>query len=316
MIGKKLSTLLLVSLTLTSYPSEARAQNVSEDVVINVVGDVHNERPVKTEEIITLKNYLIDGDLNILNLETAITSSTKKEVKKYNFKSDPVLLDMLLKTGFNLFSIANNHSYDYGLNGFKDTLKQLEERNINYVGGGYNKEQSYAGKIIEIKGIKFGILSFAKVNGGPSSIATETKPGITNGYDEKSTTQAIKNIRSKSDIVIVITHWGEENKSCPRKIEINTAKKWQLAGADIILGSHPHVLQPVILNKNKLIAYSLGNFIFYSNDLSNRETGILKIKITPKKEISYSMNPFIISMQSKIPAPSQEKLLTPKCSLE
>jgi len=99
----------------------------------------------------------------------------------------------------------------------------------------------------------------------------------------------------------VLPHWGEEGSFCPRSSEIASAKKWQSLGADIIVGSHTHTLQQVELKENKLIAYSMGNFIFYSNQLENRTTGILKIRISPSKQISYELQPFVIDNLTKVP---------------
>jgi poly-gamma-glutamate synthesis protein (capsule biosynthesis protein) len=101
--------------------------------------------------------------------------------------------------------------------------------------------------------------------------------------------------------VILLPHWGEEGSFCPRSSEIASAKKWQSLGADIIVGSHTHTLQEVQLKENKLIAYSMGNFIFYSSQLENRTTGILKIRISPNKRISYGLQPFVIDNLTKVP---------------
>ena len=248
-----------------------------------------------------MKKYFADGDLNIFNLETAITDEVKKEEKQYNFKTDSAFLKTLKSIGLNVATIANNHSYDFGVQGFLDTLQSLDKAKISYVGGGVNREIAYQGQIYTVKGIKIGVLGIAKVNGGPLSIATKDKAGTTNGYDSVSTESAIAAIRKVSDIVIVLPHWGEEGSFCPRSSEIASAKKWQSLGADIIVGSHTHTLQQVELKENKLIAYSMGNFIFYSNQLENRTTGILKIRISPSKQITYELQPFVIDNLTKVP---------------
>ena len=279
-------------------------------LTINFMGDVHNERPVDLESLKNLTTFLSNADLNIVNLETAITSYSKKEIKKYNFKTSPIFLDYLSSIGVNLVNIANNHSYDYGLPGFLDTLKALDKKGISYVGGGLNLKSASDGLVIEVKGLKLGFLGLAKVNGGPNSIATDSKPGVLNGYDLKSSVSAIKKLKAKSDILIILTHWGEENTFCPRPSEINSAKLWFDSGADIIVGGHSHTIQPVVLKNNKLVAYSLGNFIFYSSDVKNRETGILSITISSDKKIEYTFKPFLINQKTKVPTP-QKDLSTP-----
>ena len=304
---------IALSPLLFDSPSYAGKKIPTKDVIINVVGDVHGEAAIRRETIPALKKYLADGNLNIFNLETAVTSEEKKEIKDYNFKTDFAFLQSLKSAGFNIASVSNNHSYDYGAQGFLDTLQNLDKAGISYVGGGVNSGIAYQGQIYKVKGLKIGILGFAKVNGGPDSIAKVDKPGTTNGYDRVSTERAIVEMRKVSDIVMILTHWGEEGSFCPRDSELSSAKKWLALGADIIVGGHTHTLQPIEFQSNKLVAYSMGNFIFYSSELTNRTTGILKIRISPKKRISYTMRPFVINNLTKVPEPSEPRAVIPAC---
>ena len=305
---------VITTLSLFASTSPSNAARKSRDVIINVVGDVHGESAIKREAIPTLKKYFADGNLNIFNLETAVTAETKKEEKEYNFKSEPSFLKVLRSVGFNVATVANNHSYDFGEKGFLDTLQALDKAGIKYVGGGVNSAIAYQGQVFTVKGIRIGVLGLAKVNGGPASIAGKEKPGTTNGYDAASTESAITAIKKVSDIVIVLVHWGEEGSFCPRPAEISSARKWQSLGADIIVGSHTHTLQPIKFAKNQLVAYSMGNFIFYSSQLENRSTGLLKIRISPTKRITYEMQPFVINNLTKVPAPSTSVIAGTYCS--
>jgi poly-gamma-glutamate synthesis protein (capsule biosynthesis protein) len=305
---------VITTLSLLASTSPSSAARKSSDVIINVVGDVHGESAIKREPIPTLKKYFVDGNLNIFNLETAITAETKKEEKEYNFKTDLSFLKALRSVGFNVATVANNHSYDFGEKGFLDTLQALDKAGIKYVGGGVNSAIAYQGQVFTVKGLRIGVLGLAKVNGGPASIAGKEKPGTTNGYDADSTESAITAIKKVSDIVIVLVHWGEEGSFCPRPAEISSARKWQSLGADIIVGSHTHTLQPIRFAKNQLVAYSMGNFIFYSSQLENRSTGLLKIRISPTKRITYEMQPFVINNLTKVPAPSKSVIAATYCS--
>lgn len=275
--------------------------NKSRDVVINVVGDIHGESAIDRTAIPALKRYFADGNLNMFNLETAVTNEMKKEVKEYNFKTDLEFLQSLKSVGLNVATVGNNHSFDYGSQGFLDTLQNLTKAGISYVGGGVNSDLAYQGQIYKVNGLKIGVLGLAKVNGGPGSIAKVDRAGTTNGYDARSTERAITAMKKVSDVLIILTHWGEEGFFCPRDYELSSAKRWSALGADIILGSHTHTLQPITYEDNKLVAYSLGNFIFYSSNIENRSTGILKIRITPNKEISYTLQPMLINNQTKVP---------------
>jgi poly-gamma-glutamate capsule biosynthesis protein CapA/YwtB (metallophosphatase superfamily) len=303
----KLRVALLVTVIATTAnlfaltSAEANKRTSNKEITINVVGDIHGESPIKREAIPALKKYFADGDLNIFNLETAVTGEGKKEEKTYNFKTNLAFLKSLKSVGLNVASIANNHSYDYGNQGFLDTLQNLDKAGISYVGGGVNRDIAYQGQIYVVKGLKIGILGIAKVNGGPASIATKDRPGTTNGYDATSTEGAIGRLKKASDVVILLVHWGEEGSFCPRSAEISSARTWQALGADIIVGSHTHTLQPIQLKNNQLLAYSMGNFIFYSSQLENRSTGLLKIRISPTKRITYAMQPFVINNLTKVP---------------
>jgi poly-gamma-glutamate synthesis protein (capsule biosynthesis protein) len=305
---------VITTLSLLASTSPSSAARKSRDVIINVVGDIHGESAIKKEAIPSLKKYFVDGNLNIFNLETAITAETKKEEKEYNFKTDLSFLKSLRSVGFNVATVANNHSYDFGEKGFLDTLQALDKAGIKYVGGGVNSAIAYQGQVFTFKGIRIGVLGLAKVNGGPASIAGKEKPGTTNGYDAASTESAITAIKKVSDIVIVLVHWGEEGSFCPRPAEISGARKWQSLGADIIVGSHTHTLQPIRFAKNQLVASSMGNFIFSSSQLENRSTGLLKIRISPTKRITYEMQPFVINNLTKVPAPSRSVIAGTYCS--
>lgn len=304
MRSKKFNRALFLPLTLSlqiiSSPVEA-SNPQNQPIIINVVGDVHGEGAINRKAIPALKQYFADGDLNIFNLETSVTFETKKEEKEYSFKTDVAFLKSLRAVGFNVANVANNHSYDYGLDGFIDTLQNLRSTGFTYVGGGRNSESAYQGRIYTINGIKIALLGLAKVHGGPESIAKKDKAGTTNGYDSSSSEAAITRLDKASDVLIVLTHWGEEGTFTPRNYEIASAKKWTSLGADIIVGSHSHTLQPITYVNKKLVAYSLGNFIFYSSHIDNRKTAILKIQINSKKRISYKVRPFIINNLTKVP---------------
>lgn len=304
----------LIAISLQSFigntPANAH-QNSKKDIVIHVVGDVHGESAIKRSALPGLKKYFRSGDLNIFNLETAVTQESAKEEKEYNFKTDLAFLKALKGIGFNVATVANNHSYDYGMTGFLDTLRNLRTVGISYVGGGKDSKSAYHGRVYNIRGTKVGILGFAKVNGGPDSIAKLDKPGTTDGYDVRSTESAITHLRKLSDVLIILAHWGEEGSFCPRNFETSSAKKWLALGADVIVGSHTHTVQPIILDKNRLVAYSLGNFIFYSSKIENRSTGILKIRISKEKKITYKFLPFVINNLTKVPERTFEPIEMP-----
>jgi len=223
-------------------------------------------------------------DYTIVNLETALTDATSKRDKgtgvAYHFKGPKEYTSILSSSSIEGVTLSNNHIYDYGSEGFSDTVKALKESNLDYCGEGY--------KIIkEIKGIKLGILGY---NGWYSS--NELKAKIKNDIDSLK--------EEGVSIVIPYFHWGEENSYNPNEIQKDLARFSIDNGADMVLGSHPHVIQTMENYKGKLIAYSFGNFCFggNSNPLDKR-TFILQGKIKVEdgiiKNIEYKVIPTLIS---------------------
>lgn len=176
-------------------------------------------------------------------------------------------MPFLQKAGFNYLMQANNHCYDYGEDGFKDTLAALAEYNIPTSGAGLNKEEAARFYHTEVKGQKFAIISCGAFpveqsgfNGKTTATATETRAGIL--WEGEELLQNIEKEKTAGNFVIVNVHGGEEYRFVPSKKQRALYEAWCDKGADVVFGSHPHVLQPIEQYKNSLIVYSLGNFLF------------------------------------------------------
>ena len=283
------------------------AKAAEGSVTIVFGGDVHGEYPI-TKAISSSKNILGGGaeifekaDFAVVNLETAITNEVTKRDKQYNFKSDVGLLKKLKAGGVDLVSIGNNHSYDYGVKGFKETLLNLQKEDLLVVGGGKNAEEAYGYRQVILQDIKIGFMGLAMVNGGGGSIASLSQSGTSDGWDDKSSVAAIKRAKKANDIVIVLAHWGAELARCPRESEITRATKWFEAGATVIVGTHPHVLQSMIADKKRVLAYSLGNFVFYASKEIAKESGVLEVTFTKKEILSTKFTPLKIDSKTGIP---------------
>ncbi len=262
------------NLKLTYDQSVQESQNI---IWIAGVGDMMVQRGVE----IRLMNhsngidYIFGNTLNILqsqdlllgNLEGSVTYSNTKTPKSYNFKFNPKVLPLLKEAGFDYFSLTNNHIFDYGETGFIDTLKHLREANIPTSGAGLTKTEAVEYIEIIVNNNTIRILSmgaYPRENNGwdgrTMAQISETRPGIL--FEGNSALQAVKNMASPSSFDILMIHGGVEWTSAPKEIQRNLYRTYLDAGADIILGSHPHVLQGLEEWEGKLIAYSLGNFIF------------------------------------------------------
>ena len=254
-----------------------------EELVLSFVGDIMFDKSVAAFIKSKGEDYIFQGyekhfegsDIVFGNLETPLSSRGQPiQDKEYTFRSSPKIAPFLKKHNFTALSIANNHVLDYGSAAFVDSMKILKENGISYGGGGYNKQEASDGVVIEKKGLKIGFIAFTRVTPNVDWYAGARKPGIIGAYKahEAEVLDAVKNLKPKCDILVVSLHWGKEGSTIVRKQEAELAHKLVDSGADVIMGHHPHVVQSVELYKDKLIIYSLGNFIFTTSysEISNK----------------------------------------------
>lgn len=216
-------------------------------------------------------------DFTIANLETPITTRGDQQQKQYTYRSSPDALPAFKAVGFDIVNLANNHILDYGQDGLLDTIKALDAKEILHTGAGKNLEEAYRPVIVEKNGIKIAFLGFSHKVPDNSWKAGKNQPGTTQLYDSKQAIKTIEETRDKADLVVVLAHWGEEKAEKPLDEHRKMARSFIDAGADLIVGTHPHVLQGLEHYQGKWIAYSLGNFLFTTNDHApSWETAVLQ----------------------------------------
>jgi poly-gamma-glutamate capsule biosynthesis protein CapA/YwtB (metallophosphatase superfamily) len=212
-----------------------------------------------------VKDILQKPDITVANLETPITTRGEAQNKMYAYRSSPEGLPSFKEAGFDIVNLANNHILDYGLEGLMDTFSHLDRSGIKKIGAGRNVKEAFQPVIMEKNGIKLAFLGFSKVVPVTSWKAGPDSAGVADTYATKLPVEAIKNARQAADLVIVMAHWGKEQEAKPEQYQIDFAKEYIDAGADLVVGSHAHVLQGFEQYKGKWIAYGLGNFIFTMN---------------------------------------------------
>ncbi|GIP33838.1 capsular polysaccharide biosynthesis protein [Paenibacillus sp. J2TS4] len=229
-----------------------------------------------------VKTVLQRSDLTIANLETPITDrGTPEKDKTYVYRSSPKVLPAFKEAGFDLVNLANNHTMDHGVEGLLDTLDYLDDQQIMRVGAGRNADEAFQPVIVEKNGLKIAFLGFTKVVPDTSWKAGLQTPGLADTYDYTRPVKEVAQAKEQADLVVVIAHWGKERHDHPNSEQIDLAYRYIDAGADLIIGGHPHVLQGFEQYKGKWIAYSLGNFIFTTNDEAKTlETVILEATCT------------------------------------
>ncbi|MDD5433209.1 MAG: CapA family protein [Candidatus Pacebacteria bacterium] len=276
-------------------PMRNEVPNGAGQIVLMAVGDIMLGRGV--EYMINkygqgdfdfpfneITNYLNSADILFGNLEGPISNRGIRVGSIYSFRFSPTSTLALKNVGFDVLSIANNHMFDYQPIALQDTMVRLQEAGIDYVGAGLNEQEAFGLKIKEIQGAKIGFLAFENL--GPANWkAGLDKTGMAwISWDFTKVKEIIAQSKQKVDILLVSLHAGQEYQILPDDFQKDFAKMAITAGADLIIGHHPHVIQPLEKYNSGWIAYSLGNFVFdqyFSPE--TMEGGLLKVEIKDKK---------------------------------
>lgn len=282
--------------------AEKKPENEKQEVLLSIIGDLtlgtdekfgyENSLPQAFDSNNKDSSYFMKNvssifksdDYTLGNLETTFTDLKIKAPKSgrvfFNFKGSKDYVNILKDSSIEGVTISNNHIYDYGNEGMKDTANVLQEKGIDVCGEDY--------KILkDVKGIKFGFLGYMGWN-----ISDKLKDKIVND---------IKDLRNEgAEVIIPYFHWGSESEYEAGKSQMDLARFTIDSGADAVIGSHPHVIQTMENYKGKLIAYSMGNFCFGGNfNPSDKRTIILQIKcnLENKKlnDMEYKVIPTMIS---------------------
>lgn len=218
-----------------------------------------------------LVKYLNASDIFMINNEFSIgTSGAPLAGKTYTFQVSPDSTQYLNALGADIVSLANNHVFDYGESSFLETLDNLKNSGILYVGAGKNLDEASQAHYFIVNGCKIGIIAASraeKVYFTP--VAEEDSAGIMGTYDSELFVEAIKEADKQCDILVAYVHWGTENSTRLESAQINMAREYIDAGADAIIGSHTHCLQGMDYYNGKPIIYSTGNFWFNSRTLDS-----------------------------------------------
>jgi len=229
----------------------------------NVENSVHKNGYGDFSFIFENVDFLAKSDITFGNLEGPMSDKGRDLGNLYSFRMNPLITLSLKGAGFDVLSVANNHSADWGEEAFVDTLNRLKLSGIVSVGGGMDKNDAESLKIIEKNGHRVGFIAFSDV--GPKWFeAKDNKPGILLAKVEL-VEELIKKAKYQTDYVVVSFHFGNEYETVISGRQEELARSAINAGANIVVGHHPHVVQKIELYNGGLIAYSLGNFIFDQN---------------------------------------------------
>lgn len=236
------------------------------------------------------------ADIMMLNNEFPYTSrGTPTAGKQFTFRADPSYVAYLEELGVDIVSLANNHAYDYGEQGFLDTLQTLQDAGIPYVGAGANEEEAVKPVYYIMNNMKIAFVSATQIEKGDypdTKGATTDSPGVFRCWNVEKLLQVVAEAKANSDYVIVYVHWGTENQENTDWAQEEQAPQIAAAGADLIIGDHPHILQKIDVIDGVPIIYSMGNFWFNSKTI---DTGIVKVTLTEDGLQSFQFIPCLQS---------------------
>ena len=228
-----------------------------------------------------IADTLRSADLRYCNLECPVSDRGRNLHHLYSFRADPRAIEGLKAAGFNVVSQANNHTYDWGPEALLDSLERLRAAGIQPVGAGQNILAAHYPLLVNVGGLRIAFLAYVDIDPKEAAAGVD-RPGVA-WLDPAQALADIRFARPLADLVIVCPHWGVEYALKPTRDQVELAHQMIDAGADMIVGSHPHVVQPLEKYHDHWIAYSLGNFVFDQQDPATHRGLMLRVTVRDKQ---------------------------------
>lgn len=303
---------VLAFVLLAAAGTAADRQPPSDAITIAAVGDImlgHRAGPYLAREgpgypFASVLPVLQQAHLVIGNLESPISSrGTAVENKKFTLRAAPVAVEALKAAGVRVVTLANNHTMDFGPLALQDTLKVLSENDILSAGAGMNLDDARAPAFLKVGDLTLAFLSYS-LTFPIEFYASAGRPGTAPGYKD-FVKRDIEKVRPKADLVVVSFHWGAELMTTAKDYQRELGRRSIDWGADLVLGHHPHILQELELYRGRLIAYSLGNFVFGSESDKTNTSIILLCTFKGKslvriEAVPLDVNNYRVAYQPKV----------------
>lgn len=255
-----------------------------------------------------LLSLMREADITVVNNEFPYTDrGIPTEGKAFTFRAATGTVEYLHEMGADVAVIANNHIYDYGQQGLLDTLDTLEQASVHAIGAGRNLEEASSPVYFIVNDRKIALIAATQIerlDNPDTRGATQDSAGVFRCWNPEKLYEVVAQAKAESDFVIVCMHWGTENESEPDWAQEEQAPMLAEAGADLIVGDHPHCLQGITYYGDTPVFYSLGNFWFNSKTV---DTGLLKVTFGSEGLISLQFVPAIQSDCRVNPAYGSEK---------
>jgi poly-gamma-glutamate synthesis protein (capsule biosynthesis protein) len=312
------ATRAATSTATTARPATTSAQRAGhtreptgEPVTLAFGGDVHFEGAIAARLAANpattfgpIAGVLRRADLAVVNLETAITERGTPAPKDFTFRAPPSALTALKEAGVDVATMANNHGEDFGPVGLRDSLATARAADFPVVGIGRDAEEAYRAHLVTVKGQRIAVIGATQVldsNLAAAWTAGADKPGLASAYQETRLLAAVRAARESADTVVVDLHWGRELANCPIDRQRALAPKLVAAGADVVVGSHAHILLGGGYLRGAYVHYGLGNFVFYSGGGPTAQSGVLLLTLRGRAVTATRWVPAVISGGVPIP---------------
>lgn len=271
-----------------------RGQDTAEArqrTTVTIVGDIMLGRAVGQAAadpgapLRPLQERLARADITVGNLESTLSRAGAPRQGGDSFAAAPAVLEGLADAGFDVLSLANNHTGDFGPLALLQTLRRIDRSPIAAVGAGRDRAQAWRPVVIERRGVRFGFVAFNAI--GETPRATTARPGAAevrmqprtgplNRSDLRRVTRRVRSLDGgRADVVIALPHWGAQYTHLPVPAQRRVGRALVDAGADIVVGGHPHWVQRVLRYRGRLVVHSLGNFVFDMDFSRQTQEGVL-----------------------------------------
>ena len=278
---------VLFAFMATRVEPAAPAQPAGDQpVTLAFGGDVHAEGgsgAALRGGLTTVRDVLSRADVAVLNLETAVTDGGTRADKEFAYRAPASVLTRLKDAGVDLVTLANNHGLDYGRDGLRDTLAASRASGLPVVGIGLDEDEAYAPHVIEVRGQRIAVLGATQVLDSSLEAAWTAgpgTPGLASAKREARLVEEVSRVRKRVDTVVVYLHWGRELDPCPLPRQQALARKLIAAGADVVVGSHAHVLLGGGWLGGAYVDYGLGNFVFGARREQTTRSGVLTLTVS------------------------------------
>jgi poly-gamma-glutamate synthesis protein (capsule biosynthesis protein) len=221
------------------------------------------------------------ADLTVGNLEHPVSDRGRNQGSKYSLRAKPQSIAGLADAGFDVVSLANNHIWDWGTDALTDTLAQLDAAGIRHVGAGMNEAEANQPYTVEINGNSLVFVAWTDLY--PEGLEAKGHESGISRFREAEAVETVRALAATYDVVVVLFHWGGEYQTSANEKQRRIARVLADAGADLVVGHHPHVVQETEQYRGGRIAYSLGNFIFDQGFSEETLRGLaLRVTVTGK----------------------------------